>query len=149
MFFPALLSLFLYQAEVHRVRRLSTLHTFLDQICLPDELLNQRFSHLIFRIVLRATPSYLDHHKQYLNTANGVSVTYTVKQRVKMQPWIRVYGEDTRNVSSYVINNNTWAKVIPDNGAECVDIHGLTSPTFDESLLRLYAEYTIQLYWVL
>ena len=149
MFVPALFTLFLYQAEVHRVRRLSTRHTFLDQICLPDELLNQRFSHLIFRIVLRTTPSHLDRYSKALDSANGLSVTYTLKQRVRIQPWIRVYGDDARNVSSYVIGNSSWAKVVPNNGAECVDIHGYTSPTFDETLLRLFAEYTIQLYWVL
>lgn len=141
--------LMLYQVHLHSNRRLTAKHTFLDQICLPDSLLDRPFSHLILHIDIRASPSHIDMNKQYLNTANGLSVSYTLKQQVGIQTWFQVYERGMHSFDNYVIQNSTWAKVIPERGAECIDIRYLASPLSDESVVKVTAEYKIQAYWVL
>ena len=139
-----------YWQQLHSNRRLTMKHTFLDQLCLPDEYLDVPIEYLLLRVTSVLTPSHLPIKREYLDTASEIRVSYTESSMLQIHLWLQIYDpQDNRMHNYYVLNNaTTMTKVIPrGKSAECVDIRYMCSYLGDESSTRVEAAYTIEIYW--
>lgn len=124
-------------------KQLSMKHTFLEQLCTPDDLnFSKQFT---IYYSMSTQPTHTEIQRQYLDSASGVHVSYTVMEPVKPQLWIETIVVDKPEfLRRYTIQNATLTtiQIHSENVISCIDFryYALFSGV-------VYAEYDIRVDW--
>lgn len=137
-----------YRQELSSEKRLTRKHTFLDQLCLPDDFSDTPVGSILIKVVATMKPTYLETDRKYLDTATGVKVAYKENVILKLNIWAELY-DGKMSLGVYTMQNNTFARLLPEIGRpDCIDIRYAMPFVHDERLVTVKASYSMDVYWI-
>lgn len=126
-------------SRIRSQKRLSGLHSFLDQACAPDEILG-RIRTINVKLTYNVSPKSMEVRKTYYDTASGLRVSYTGTHHIKLATWV-----DFMNGRTHEIDNSTTIS-LEASGVECIELRYF-GWVGEENIHKVYADYLIEVWW--
>lgn len=136
----------LHLSRKRSTRKLSNKHSFLEQVCAPDDILGRITGvHAMIRYTL--DPLALDTVEQYLDI-NRMKTVYTFgkKDSPHIAIWIDLIDSNYKKVGGHrIVTNGTFTKLVANN-IDCVE-YRYFGYIGDPDVVAVYAMYDVEVWW--